>query len=183
MDICSEVNCTKPVWTRQLCNTHYCFKIRNGELETRDTMQGWTIREKLSSAAQETTESGCILWGRALNRSGYGIIRVRNKVWTVHRLTYTEYVGPIPDGLVVRHKCDVRSCFNLDHLELGTPADNSRDMQLRTRHAFAKLSRDDASDIKWLLSVGAQGADIARSFNVSDMTISDIKRNKTWKHV
>ena len=39
--------------------------------------------------------------------------------------------GPIPDGMVVRHRCDNPPCFRLSHLELGTVADNNNDAAAR----------------------------------------------------
>jgi hypothetical protein len=35
--------------------------------------------------------------------------------------------GPIPDGMILCHRCDVKSCVNPDHLSLGTRADNNAD--------------------------------------------------------
>lgn len=35
--------------------------------------------------------------------------------------------GPIPEGMVVHHKCYNRACYNIDHLELRTQRDNILD--------------------------------------------------------
>lgn len=51
----------------------------------------------------------------------------------VHRIAYTLTYGPIPPGLVVRHRCDNPPCVRPDHLELGTHSDNIRDQTLRDR--------------------------------------------------
>lgn len=61
-------------------------------------------------------------------RRGEGLVDAHRAAWEV---TY----GPIPDGLVVRHKCDNRPCCNPDHLELGTHQDNSDDKVTRNRQA------------------------------------------------
>jgi hypothetical protein len=50
---------------------------------------------------------------------------------TASRWVWLMANGPIPDGMVVRHKCDNPPCFRLSHLELGTVADNNRDAQAR----------------------------------------------------
>jgi hypothetical protein len=47
-----------------------------------------------------------------------------------HRVAYELVNGPIPPGMVVRHKCPtgpIRSCVRPCHLELGTTADNAAD--------------------------------------------------------
>lgn len=74
----------------------------------------------------------CWVW-TASTRNGYGIIRVDGRTEYAHRLAYLANMGPIPDGLVVRHTCDNRLCVRPNHLELGTKADNSRDMVERGR--------------------------------------------------
>ena len=53
-----------------------------------------------------------------------------------HRLVYIDTHGLRLEDIadrVVRHRCDNPGCLNPDHLELGTQADNSRDMWERTR--------------------------------------------------
>jgi hypothetical protein len=51
----------------------------------------------------------------------------------IHRISYVIHHGPIPAGMVVRHKCDNPECSNPDHLELGTDAENVGDRIARGR--------------------------------------------------
>ena len=64
---------------------------------------------------------------------GYGQIWVGNTNLRSHRLAYEIAHGPIPDGLLVRHKCDNPLCCNPAHLEVGTDADNAMDRVVRGR--------------------------------------------------
>jgi hypothetical protein len=41
--------------------------------------------------------------------------------------------GPIPDGMWVLHKCDIRNCVNPDHLRVGAPAENVYDTLAKGR--------------------------------------------------
>ncbi len=73
--------------------------------------------------------SGCWLWVAALNPDGYGhFTRLGNDgEWhgdPAHRVAHEWYIGPIPDGFQVHHKCDVRSCVKPDHLESLSTADH-----------------------------------------------------------
>lgn len=76
----------------------------------------------------------CVEWTGARGRGGYGVRSFEGKFWRVHRLAWTQAHGPIPKGLVIRHKCDNPPCYNPDHLILGTHADNVRDKIERGRH-------------------------------------------------
>lgn len=45
-----------------------------------------------------------------------------------HRIIWQATNGPVPEGMMLMHSCDVRNCVNLDHLSLGTAWDNNHDM-------------------------------------------------------
>lgn len=73
-----------------------------------------------------------------LDKDGYGQChdaRVAKDVGVsrAHQLAYIAWVGPIEEGLLVCHKCDNPSCCNPDHLFLGTPLDNNKDMWSKGR--------------------------------------------------
>jgi hypothetical protein len=81
-------------------------------------------------------ESGCWFWTGPLNRDGYGQFGADWKVYPCHRWAYEYFIGPIPDGLVVDHKCHQprdcaggseclhRRCVNPAHLETVAPIEN-----------------------------------------------------------
>lgn len=77
----------------------------------------------------------CIEWSGSKFNSGYGRVWYEGRSWRVHRLAWIQAWGPIPDELLVLHHCDNRACYNLDHLWLGTHADNMRDMVEKGRHS------------------------------------------------
>ena len=73
--------------------------------------------------------SDCIEWTGARSSNGYG----RHGKRYAHRMAWEQAHGPIPDGLVVRHSCDNPPCVNVEHLLLGTQADNVEDARARRR--------------------------------------------------
>lgn len=70
----------------------------------------------------------CRVWTGACDPKGYGMINngpPEGKTVRAHRIAYTILVGPIPDGLELDHLCRRRDCWNPDHLEPVTTAENS----------------------------------------------------------
>ena len=72
----------------------------------------------------------CWLWTGAHLPAGYGMIGMPGGGPNVltHRFSYELHYGPIPDGLLVCHKCDNPPCVRPDHLYAGTQQDNVSDM-------------------------------------------------------
>lgn len=65
-----------------------------------------------------------------------------------HRAVYMLMVGPISDGLLVRHTCDNRVCVNPAHLLLGTTQDNADDRRIRGRRLWPAVSSPFAGERK-----------------------------------
>jgi hypothetical protein len=86
--------------------------------------------------------SGCWLWDGAVDKNGYGKIKRDGVSLRAHRLVYACAIGPIPDGMLVCHTCDVPMCVNPAHLFIGTCADNQRDMRLKGKYRNNPKLRD-----------------------------------------
>jgi len=85
-------------------------------------------------------ENGCVVWIGARNR--YGRIQHGgrgSKLLQVHRLSYDLFNGPVPDDMLVLHKCDNPPCVNPSHLFLGSHQDNADDRERKGRGS--KLGR------------------------------------------
>lgn len=107
----------------------------------------------------------------------------------IHRLMWIACFGPIPEGICVRHKCDVRNCGNPDHLELGTHKDNVRDCVERGRKpmgsktASSTLREDLIPKVFQLKALGASESFIAELFGVTQATIGRAIRRESWFYV
>ena len=68
---------------------------------------------------------GCWIWKGTPRGDGYGQILVDGYHWGAHRLAYTLWVGPIPDGLTIDHLCRQPLCINPAHMEPVTKRENT----------------------------------------------------------
>ena len=131
--------------------------------------------------------SGCWLWSAAQHQFGYGHFLYNKKVHVAHRVSYELYVGKIPDGMCVLHRCDVPECVNPAHLFLGTTQDNIKDKCKKGRQrGLARPGNKNPAAKLSLEQVNAIRADngiyqiIADKYCVSRSAIKKIKTGKTW---
>lgn len=78
--------------------------------------------------------AGCWVLRTPNQPGGYGYANWDGVRWLAHRLAYTLWKGPIPDGLLVCHSCDNPPCVNPEHLWTGDHKGNSQDIVTKGRH-------------------------------------------------
>lgn len=79
------------------------------------------------------SESGCWLWTGFILPTGYVQISYQGRRSKAHHLAHMANKGPVPEGKVVMHSCDVRHCLNPAHLSLGTQSENIIDAVTKGR--------------------------------------------------
>jgi hypothetical protein len=83
--------------------------------------------------AKVSKSPGCWEWTACKSPAGYGRFIVKDRSYPAHRIARWLATGEWPGELFTCHVCDNPGCCNPDHLFLGTPADNMRDMSRKGR--------------------------------------------------
>lgn len=140
-------------------------------------------------------DNGCIFCiSHAKDQDGYTRISYNGKPERLFRVLYEKNFGEIPKNMVVRHKCDNPSCCNVNHLEIGTYLDNIQDKIDRKRTGKGKPNlkikgenngqhRLTEKQVKEIFLSKDTCRNLAKKYNVSNVTISNMKNKKYWKDV
>lgn len=154
------------------------------------SMVGANFETPFESLYIPEPNSGCWLWDASTTRGGYGQYWRGRERWRAHRLSFWIYVGDIPPGKLVCHRCDVPSCVNPDHLWIGSDRDNVLDTIRKGRrvvrvsggekHNWSKLT---ARDVVAIRADPRTTGEIARAFGVSLGNIRAIKSREIWASI
>jgi hypothetical protein len=155
--------------------------------------KGITFHDRVRAGTVINEQTGCWEWTGHKDECGYGRIQRGDRLVRLHRESWKDANGPIPDGLCVCHRCDNPCCINLEHLFLGTHADNMRDKAEKGRVVFnprfgednpcAKLTSVEVVAIKRDLRHGVTRRALAEKHKVTVSNIDTIANGLTWRHI
>lgn len=190
---CSVDECGRKPIGNGLCAGHYTRALNGRPLDDKP-LRRYIITDDLAERLREYAPPGqpdaCWEWTGGRNK-GYGVIAVHgSKVRVAHVVAWElHHRTSLPDGMVVRHKCDNPPCVNPAHLLLGTHGDNNRDKSARDRHGhngqgFKHLTPDEVRQIRALQEQqGVNMTEIARRFSRSRATIIRVIQRKVFDNV
>lgn len=192
MRICSVSGCERKHRTGGYCDMHRQRVKLNGTPDPGKKAHA-SLEERFWRRVVKLGDEDCWEWVGGKVAFGHGRIQEAGKgsKWlSTHRLSYEMHHGPIPDGKIVRHRCDNPSCVNPRHLEIGTHKENTADMDARGRRkVVAPLGSQNGKavlneDIVRLIRSSDEGhAELARKLGVSPNAVRGVRIGRTWGHV
>lgn len=192
--VCSISECERPAVARSWCRAHWKHWRRWGDPTYFQTEKP---RKPIGDRFWSKVDAGegCWEWKASRDALGYGFFRVttRESMKKAHRVAWELTNGPIPDGLVVCHRCDNPPCVRPDHLFLGSLSDNTQDSIAKGRwnvtpthygetSPLSKLTAEQVDAIRHRYATGGiRQRELAEEYGVQQSTISKIVRGVRWK--
>lgn len=129
----------------------------------------------------------CLLWPLGMSSNGYGAHVTFNEVRaTPHVHVCTLKRGERPPGHDAAHECGNRRCFNGNHLIWKLHVDNCADIAKHGRVSQGEARHNSVltvEDVAMIRKSKASTTWLAKRLGVHAVTVSDVRRGKTWKHV
>jgi len=134
--------------------------------------------------------NSCWNWLANINNQGYGRFNIDGRLYSSHRVAWEITNGPIPEDMMILHRCDNKLCCNPAHLYCGTQKDNMQDRSIRNRISSQALGAGKAklyAGEVWLIrKLWKEGNGkitqtfIAKMFKVTISTINKIVHSSTY---
>jgi predicted XRE-type DNA-binding protein len=107
----------------------------------------------------------------------------KRKTFRVHRLVAMTFHPKLNAFLVeVNHKNSIKTDNRAENLEWVTHQSNSQKMFIDGNYSI-KLTPEMVIEMKKMLNNGCIQKEIAKKFNVSRSTVSEIKKGKKWRNI
>lgn len=89
------------------------------------------------------SKKGCWLW-KGTPKSVYGRVSLDGRKVYAHRVAYEMWVGPIPNGCIIHHKCGNTRCVRPSHLQAIGQGENVAEMLQRRQYikAIERLEKE-----------------------------------------
>lgn len=129
MRVCDFDGCHRQHDANGFCSGHNMQRYKGRELKP---LRVWEYKSLADMMLKSETAGDCVLWTGTLDKSGYGRMgfqRERNVL--VHRVAYFLSTGEDINGSQIHHTCATRRCFNPEHLQRASKADNVLEMLAR----------------------------------------------------
>lgn len=169
-------------------STKSCGCLRKEKSRKWASQLNWVVDEKkyILERVAINDDTGCWEWAGAFFSNGYARAGLNGFSQRASRMSYEIFKGKIPDDMLMCHTCDNRKCVNPDHLFIGTPKDNSKDMVAKGRSLRGEKHHNSKLTEKAVITIrGSKKSKefLAKKYQVSIFTIIDVLNGRTWKHV
>jgi len=135
----------------------------------------WPLESRVGYYTKQdwSSDDACWLWSGPLTAAGYGQLSYKGAVVLAHREAWKLAHGEVPAGLRVLHECAHKQCVRPSHLRVGKKSRPSSVTRTRRgeRHANARISDGQVSEVHALADAGVKKAAIARRFGISRMHV------------
>lgn len=172
--------------------------LKSGELEIDPDGKIWRLARRGGNPKRNFAIRPCHrVRAEYLQRQGYLLVTTTiagvKTTASAHRVIWTHFRGPIPEGMTINHKNGVKDDNRPSNLELATMSQQrahaisvlnvNRNRPIGSRNPKTVLTEADVRAIRALRSQGMMVKDIAAKYAMDPRAVSAITTRKNWRHI